>query len=98
MIQANAPTSNTKEAEVEWFYDAKVKAKVEICSFEGGNRQNRLYLESRTPSWARLWPLSYMPSVYENDIPTGKLDPWKEEPQGSYLDPLKNALNICVTE
>ena len=25
---------------------------------EGGNRQNRLHLESRTPSWAGLWTLS----------------------------------------
>ena len=53
---------------------------------EGGKRQNRLHLESRTPSWARLWTLSYMPSIYGNDIPTGKPDPWMEEPQGSYLD------------
>ena len=56
---------------------------------EGGNRQNRLHLESRTPSWAGLWTLSYMPSIYGNDIPTGKPDtplPQMEEPQGSYLD------------
>ena len=46
---------------------------------EGENRQNRLHLESRTPSWAGLWTLSYMPSIYGNDIPTGKPDPtrWK---------------------
>ena len=25
---------------------------------EGGNRQNRLYLESKTPSWAGLWTLN----------------------------------------
>ena len=50
---------------------------------EGGNRQNRLYLESRTPSWAGLWTLSYVPSIYANDIPTGKPGPQKEEPQGS---------------
>ena len=58
---------------------------------EGGNRQNRLHLESRTPSWAGLWSLSYMPSIYENDIPTGKPDPTPpqmEEPQGMYLDSL----------
>ena len=42
---------------------------------EGGNRQNRLHLESRTPSWAGLWTLSYMPSIYGNDTPTGKPDP-----------------------
>ena len=52
---------------------------------EGGNRQNRLHLESRTPSWAGLWTLSYMPSIYGNNIPTGKPGPWKEEPQGSPL-------------
>ena len=46
---------------------------------EGGNKQNRLHLESRTPSWARLWSLSYMLSIYGNDKPTGKPDPpgWK---------------------
>ena len=37
--------------------------------------------QSRTPSWAGLWTLIYMPSIYGNDIPTG--GPWKEEPQGS---------------
>ena len=42
---------------------------------EGGNRQNRLHLESRTPSWAGLWTLSYMPSIYGNNIPTGKPEP-----------------------
>ena len=41
---------------------------------EGGNRKNRLHLESRTPSWAGPWTLSYMPSIYGNDIPTGKPD------------------------
>ena len=39
---------------------------------EGGNRQNRLHLESRTPYWASLWTLNYMPRIYGNDIPTGK--------------------------
>ena len=48
---------------------------------EGGNRQNRLYLESKTPSWAGLWTLCYMPSIYGNDIPTGKPGSWKEEPR-----------------
>ena len=42
---------------------------------EGGNRQNRLHLESRTPSWAGLWTLSSTPSIYGNDIPTGKPGP-----------------------
>ena len=41
---------------------------------ERGNRQNRLHLESWTPSWAGLWTLSYMRSIYGNDIPTGKPD------------------------
>ena len=44
-------------------------------TIEGGDRQNRLHLESRTPSWARLWTLSYMPCIYGNNIPTGKPDP-----------------------
>ena len=43
----------------------------------GGNRQNRLHLESRTPSWVRLWTLSYMPNIYANNIPTGKPGPRK---------------------
>ena len=54
--------------------------------FEGGNRQNRLHLDSRTPSWAGLWTLSYMPSIYGHNIPTEKPGPRMEEPQGSYLD------------
>ena len=41
---------------------------------DGGNRQNRLHLECRTPCWAGLWTLSYMLSIY-GDIPTGKPDP-----------------------
>ena len=47
--------------------------------------QKRLYLESRTPSWAGLWTLSYVASIYGNNTPTGKPGPWKEEPQGSPL-------------
>ena len=31
------------------------------------------------------WTLSYMPSIYGKDIPTGKPGPQKEEPQGSPL-------------
>ena len=58
----------------------------EIRDTEGGNRQNRLCLESRTPSWAGLWTLSSMPNFYANDIPTGKPGPRKEEPQGLYRD------------
>ena len=55
---------------------------------EGGNRQNRLHLDSRTPSWAGLWTLSYVPRIYGNNIPTGEPDPGMEEPQGSYLGSL----------
>jgi len=50
-------------------------------SLEGGNRQNRLHLESRTPSWAGLWTLSYMPGIYGNDIPTGKPGPGRKSPR-----------------
>ena len=46
-----------------------------IFGCEGGNRQNRLHLESRTPSWAGLWTLSYVPSIYGNNISTGKPGP-----------------------
>ena len=46
-------------------------------------KQNRFYLESRTPSWAGLWTLSSMPRIYGKDIPTGKPGPWKQEPKGS---------------
>ena len=42
---------------------------------EGGNRQNRLHLESRTLSWARLWTLSYVTSIYGNNIQTGQTGP-----------------------
>ena len=45
----------------------------EICILS--RKQNRLYLESRTPSWARPWTLSYMPSIYGNDIPTENQGP-----------------------
>ena len=38
-------------------------------------KQNRLHLESRTLSWPGLWTLSCMPSIYGNDIPTGKPGP-----------------------
>ena len=57
-----------------------------VIDIERGNRQNRLHLESRTPSWAGLWTLSSMPSICGNDTATGKPGPRKEEPQGSYLD------------
>ena len=76
----------------DWFC-SHVSLTLHPCTAEGGNRQNRLHLESRTPSWARLWTLSSRPSVYGNNIPTGKPDPPTprppmEEPQGSYLDSL----------
>jgi len=58
------------------------------CICEGGNRQNRLYLESRTPSWAGLWTLSYVPSIYGNDIPIGKPGPLEGRAPGLYLDSL----------
>ena len=29
----------------------------------------------QAPSWARLWTLNYIPSIYGNNIPTGKADP-----------------------
>ena len=48
---------------------------VNYADTEGGNREKRLHLESRTPSWARLWTLSYMPCIFGNDIPTGKPGP-----------------------
>ena len=42
----------------------------------------------QAPSWAGLWTLSCMPTIYGNNIPTGKPGPQKEQPQGSYLDSL----------
>ena len=48
------------------------------CSPEGGNRQNRLHLESRTPSWAGPWTLSYTPSIYGSSTPKENQTPrWK---------------------
>ena len=43
-------------------------------------------IESRTPSWAGLWTLSYMLSIYGNDIPMENQTPWIKEPQDLYLD------------
>ena len=49
---------------------------------EGGRKQKGLYLESRTPSWSILWSVSYMPSVYGNDISIGKPEaPEKKSPR-----------------
>ena len=53
-----------------------------LKSIEGGNRWNRLHLESRIPSWDGLWALSYMPSIYGKDIPTGKPDTPDERATG----------------
>ena len=61
------------------------KTKIMASGPEGGNRQNRLHLESRTPSWAGLWTLIYMPSIYGNNQLENQT-PQMEEPQGSYLD------------
>ena len=46
-----------------------------VSQSEGRNRQCRLRLESPSPSWAGLWTLSSMPSIYGNDLPGGKLAP-----------------------
>ena len=48
-------------------------------AFEARNRQNRLHLENRIPSWPGPWTLSYMPRIFGDDIATGKPDPprWK---------------------
>ena len=67
----------------EWCSHCELRAS--RAGNEGGNRQNKLHLESRTPSWARLWTLSSMPSIYGNDIPTGKPGTLDGRPQGSYL-------------
>ena len=52
------------------------KTKIMASDPEGGNRQNRLRLESRTPSWAGLWTLSpvSMETTYqlENQAPRRK--------------------------
>ena len=77
-----------------WCFWTVVLEKTLESPFVGGNRQNRLHLESRTPSWAGLWTLSYMPSTYGNDMPTGKTDPRKEEPQGS-PSPKKTPNYLC---
>ena len=60
---------------ISQFFDHLSQKRCTYFKIEGGNRQNRLHLESRTLSWARLWTFSYMPSIYGNNIPTGKLGP-----------------------
>ena len=64
-------------------------------------KQNRLYLESGTPSWAGLWTLSYMPSIYGNNIPTRKVAPWKKSPRPlhhlkEYSNYLCNRTESCI--
>ena len=58
------------------------KTKIMASGPEGGNRQNRLHLESRTPSWAGLWTLIYMPGIYGNYKATGKPDPMDRRAPG----------------
>ena len=69
-----------------WYTSQIPRVYRENTKVEGGNIQNRLHLESRTPSWTGLWTLSYMPSIYGNNIPTGKPDPPDGRPHGLYLD------------
>ena len=74
---------------------ARVQYIPEWCSYyelrvprvgnEGGNRQNRLHLESRILSWAGLWTLSYMPISMETTYQLENQTPRMEEPQGPYL-------------
>ena len=69
-------------------------------------KQNRLYLESRAPSWAGLWTLSYMLSIFGDDIPTGKPGARKEEPPRAlhrlkeypnYLcDQIESSIRLCL--
>ena len=47
---------------------------------EGGNRQ-KAGLESRTPSWAGLWTLSYRPSIYGNDNQLENQVPRRKSPR-----------------
>ena len=67
----------------QWLSSSHQVAKLSELQFQHQffwrRKQNRLPLESRTSPWARLWTLSYMPSICGNDIPTGKPDPsgWK---------------------
>ena len=56
-------------------WPATVRGVTKESDTEGGNRQNRLCLESGTSSWAGLRTLSSMPNFYANDIPTGKPGP-----------------------
>ena len=70
ILQAELKKKKERERERE-----RENAGTQKGLFEGGNRQNRLHIESRTPSWAGLWTLSYMPSIYGKDIPTGKPGP-----------------------
>ena len=58
-----------------WCCGVKYIGSVCLTPLNWRRKQNRLYLESRTSSWAGLWTLSYMPSIYGNNTPTWKPDP-----------------------
>ena len=65
----------SQRARVQYELNSYYELRASRRGNEGGNRQNRLHLESRTPSWAGLGTLSYMPSICGNDISTGKPGP-----------------------
>ena len=88
MVQTVNNQSAMQETQIQSLGQEDSLEKEMATHSEEGNRQNRLHLESRTPSWAGLWTLSYMPSIYGNDIPTGKPGPRKEEPQ-CFPSPIK---------
>ena len=45
-----------------------------VSSIEEGKRTGAIL---KAASWAGLWTLSSMPSIYGNDVPTGKPGPRK---------------------
>ena len=71
-----------------------------VSQDEGGNRQNTLRLESRAPSWARLWTSRSVPSIYGNDLPTGKPaphpTPWKSPGALHRLKEYPNSLSKWI--
>ena len=70
---------------ISQFFDHLSQERWTYFKIEGENRQNRLHLESRTLSWAGLWTLSYMSSIYGNDIQTGKPGPLDGRAPGLFL-------------
>ena len=60
---------------ISQFFDDLSQERWTYFKIEGGNREHRLHLESRTLSWARLWTLSYVTSIYGNNIQTGQTGP-----------------------